>query len=86
MPSSEASITTAQSVPTHLIQSNKTHAMQKNRNQVEITAFTPEKGYVFFFVILLTKKNECLMLLMDPFVLRDASSIITFLCSRYFIS
>lgn len=48
MSSSEASITTAQSVPTHLIQSNQTHAMQRNSNQADITAFTPEKGNVFF--------------------------------------
>lgn len=48
MSSSEASITTAQSVPTHLIQSNQTYAMQKNSNQADITAFTPEKGNVFF--------------------------------------
>lgn len=48
MSSSEASITTAQSVPTHLIQSNQTNAMQKNSNQADITALTPEKGNVFF--------------------------------------
>lgn len=48
MSSSEASITTAQSVPTHLIQSDQTYAMQKNSNQADITALTPEKGNVFF--------------------------------------
>ncbi|XP_065927596.1 uncharacterized protein [Magallana gigas] len=42
--SSEASITTAQSVPTRLIQSDQTSAMQKNSNQADITAFTLEKG------------------------------------------
>lgn len=46
--SSETSIATAQSVPTHLIQSNQTSAMQRNSNQADITSFTFEKGNVFF--------------------------------------
>lgn len=46
--SSEASITTAQSVPTRLIQSDQTSAMQRNSKQADITAFTIEKGSVFF--------------------------------------
>lgn len=46
--SSEASITTAQSVPTRLIQSDQTSSMQRNSNQADITAFTIEKGSVFF--------------------------------------
>lgn len=46
--SSEASITTAQSVPTRLIQSDQTSSMQRNSKQADITAFTLEKGSVFF--------------------------------------
>lgn len=46
--SSETSIATAQSVPTRLIQSDQTHAMQRNSKQADITAFTLEKGSVFF--------------------------------------
>lgn len=45
---SEASITTAQSVPTRLIQSDQTSAMQRNSKQADVTAFTLEKGSVFF--------------------------------------
>lgn len=48
--SSGASITTAQSVPTRLIQSDQTSAMQRNSKQADITAFTLEKGSVFFLL------------------------------------
>lgn len=48
MSSSEASIITAQSGPTHLTHSDSTHSTQRNNDQTDITAFTLDKGCVFF--------------------------------------